>query len=315
VGTGSPVIRVIRAGAPSSYGSDMGTVVWGERPQREVLAAVLRNASYEVLPFRSTEEAVLAHVPRNVALTVTTTEAKGIERTLDLAERLTRHGYDTAPHLAARLVRDDAHLADVVARLRDAGVRSVFVIAGDAAEPAGPFPDALALLERLDAIGHPFRSVGIGGYPEGHGRIDDALIEKALELKAPHATQVITQLCFDGATTARWARAVQARGVQLPIRVGIPGPVSRQKLVRISAGLGLGQSARFLRKQQSMFWRFFLPGGYSPNRLLRQLTPGFAGSGTTLRGVHVFTFNEVEKTEAWRRDQLARLSSAEREAS
>ncbi len=278
------------------------------RTQRQLLAEALRNASYEVLPFRSTEESVVTHVPRNVALTVTTTEAKGLDPTLDLAVRLSGHGYAAAPHLAARLVRDEAHLVDVVARLREAGVDSVFVIAGDAAEPAGPFPDALTLLERLDAIGHPFRSVGIGGYPEGHGHISDELIEKALERKAPHATQVITQLCFHAGTTVRWARAVQSRGVRLPIRVGIPGAVGRQKLVRISAGLGLGQSARFLQKQQSMFWRFFLPGGYSPNRLVERLAPSFGRPGADLRGFHVFTFNELEKTEAWRRDRIAGLS-------
>jgi methylenetetrahydrofolate reductase (NADPH) len=276
--------------------------------QRAALRQALQEASYEVLPFKSTEERVLAHVPRDVALTVTTTEAKGLGRTLDLAERLSGQGYRVAPHLAARLVRDEAHLIDIVAQLRGAGVDSVFVIAGDAAEPAGGFPDAPSLLERLDALGHPFRTVGIGGYPEGHGHISDELIERALALKAPHATQVITQLCFDAATTTDWARRVLAQGVELPIRVGIPGAISRQKLVRVSAGLGLGQSARFLSKQQNMFWRFFLPGGYSPNRLIERLTPAFGRPDNTIQGFHIFTFNELEQTEAWRREWLARLS-------
>jgi ferritin-like metal-binding protein YciE len=124
------------------------------------------------------EPAVLEHVPLDVALTVPPTEAKGLGPTLDLAERLARHGYTTAPHLAARLVRDDAHLTDIVAQLREAGVQSVFVIGGDAAEPAGTFPDALRLLQRLDEIGHPFSTVGIGGYPEGHGHIPADLIDR-----------------------------------------------------------------------------------------------------------------------------------------
>jgi methylenetetrahydrofolate reductase (NADPH) len=277
---------------------------------RDALVRALRNASYEVLPFKRTEPAVLEHVPADVALTVTTTEAKGLAPTVDLAARLARHGYDAAPHLAARLVRDDAHLTDVVAQLREAGVRGVFVIGGDAAEPAGPFPDALSLLRRLDEIGHPFSTVGIGGYPEGHGHIPADLIEKALEEKAPHATQVITQLCFHAGTTVSWARTVKARGVALPVRVGIPGAVSRQKLVRISAGLGLGQSARFLKKQQSMLWRFFLPGGYRPDRLVRRLTPGLGEPDNNLAGFHVFTFNELEKTQTWRQQWLARLEAA-----
>jgi methylenetetrahydrofolate reductase (NADPH) len=277
---------------------------------RQRLARALREASYEVLPFRSTEEAVVAHVPREVPLTVTTTEAKGLARTLDLAARLSRRGYAVAPHVAARLVRDRAHLADVIAQLREADVTGAFVIAGDAPEPVGAFPDALSLLEALDEMGRPLRSVGIAGYPEGHARLDDRLVEEALRRKAPHATHVLTQLCFDAATTAAWARSVRERGVRLPVRVGVPGVVSRQKLVRISAGLGLGQSARFLATQQSMFWRFFLPGGYRPDRLLDRLAPALDGPGGTLRGLHVFTFNELEKTEAWRRARIARLSAA-----
>ncbi len=107
-----------------------------------------------------------------------------------------------------------------------------------------------------------------------------------------------------------WARKVRSRGVDLPVRVGIPGAVSRQKLVRITAGIGLGQSARFLKKQQNMFWRFFLPGGYSPNRLIRRLTPSFGQAGSNLAGFHVFTFNELEKTQSWRREWIDRLEAS-----
>jgi methylenetetrahydrofolate reductase (NADPH) len=278
------------------------------RTAKAALADALKNATYEVLPFKSAEEKVLAHVPTDVSLTVTTTEAKGLGPTIDLATRLARQGYRAAPHLAARLVRDEAHLSDIVAQLRESEVDSVFVIGGDAAEPAGDFADGLSLLEGLKNVGHTFASVGIGGYPEGHGNISDELIEQALEAKAPHATQILTQLCFDAATTIQWARKVQSLGVDLPIRVGIPGAISRQKLIRVSAGLGLGQSARFLKKQQNMFWRFFLPGGYSPNKLVERLTPAFGQSDNNLQGFHMFTFNELDSTEAWRQGWLAGLS-------
>lgn len=275
--------------------------------RRRVLAGALRRASYEVLPFASTEEKVLAHVPRDVAITVTTTEAKGLGPTVDLATRLSGHGYRVAPHLAARQVRDHVHLDDIVARLRERGVDGVFVIGGDAVN-SGAFPDALSLLRALDERGHRFSEVGIGGYPEGHGNIPDDAIAGALLDKAPSATHVTTQLCFDPGTTVAWARQVWAQGLRLPIRVGIPGAVSRQKLIRVSAGLGLGQSARFLMKQQSMFWRFFAPAGYSPNRLLESLTPTFLHDENSLEGFHVFTFNDLQSTETWRREWLARLS-------
>ncbi len=277
---------------------------------RQALAQALNDISYEILPFRSTEESVLTHVPRGIGLTVTTTEAKGLEPTIGLATRLAGAGYSVAPHVAARLVRDKQHLADIVARLRDAGVDGVFVIAGDAAEPIGCFPDAISLLEVLEATGHHFRRIGIGGYPEGHGSIAQELIDRAIELKAKHATHIVTQLCFDAATTVAWARRLKERGVTLPVRVGLPGAVGRQKLIRISAGLGLGQSARFLKKQQNLLWRFFLPGGYRPDRLVRRLTPHLFEPGAHLAGFHLFTFNELAKTESWRRALLARVGEA-----
>jgi methylenetetrahydrofolate reductase (NADPH) len=278
------------------------------------LANALRDVSYEVLPFKNTEEKVLAHVPVNVPLTVTTTEAKGLEPTIDLTVRLNRSGYDAAPHLAARLVKDRAHLKDLLDRLREANVTSIFVIGGDSAEPSGEFADAGTLLEAIQDLGFDFRSVGIAGYPEGHAKIDDQQLKQALERKAPYASHVITQLCFDASTTLRWARNTPSLGADLPVRVGIPGAINRQKLIRVSASLGLGQSARFLKKQHNMFWRFFMPGGYSPDRLIEGLAPEFAQPGaatadTYLAGLHVFTFNELESTESWRQAWLQRLSA------
>ncbi|MEU0929104.1 methylenetetrahydrofolate reductase [Streptomyces malaysiensis] len=278
------------------------------RTARAAVAHALRDATYEILPFKSAEEKVLAHVPTDVALTVTTTEAKGLGPTIDLAASLSKQGYSAAPHIAARLVRDRAHLSDIVDQLRDSGIDRLFCIGGDAAEPVGDYTDALSLLQGLRDLDHPFSSIGIGGYPEGHGSISDELIERALESKAPYADLIITQLCFDADTTIRWARKAQDRGITLPIRVGIPGAISRQKLIRVSAGLGLGQSARFLKKQQTMFWRFFLPGGYSPNKLIQKLTSAFAEQDNNLRGFHVFTFNDLDSTEAWRKAWLARLT-------
>lgn len=275
---------------------------------RAALAQLLGNASYEVLPFKSTEAAVLEHVPTSLRLNVVTTEAKGFGATLTLAERLARQGYDVSPHLAARNVRDEAELTDIVARLDDAGVKGIFLIGGDAAKPAGTYTDAWGVLEALERIGHRFERIGIAGYPEGHGQISAELIERALERKAPYATHIISQLCFQPAATVGWARQLVARGVDLPVVVGLPGEVNRQKLVRISASLGLGQSARFLQKQSGMFWRFFLPGGYSPDRLIEQLAPHVGRADNRVTGIHFFTFNEVAKTEQWRQAWLARLS-------
>ena len=239
----------------------------------------LRNSSYEVLPLRSAEESIVSAVPLTVPLSITMTAGKGVQPTVELAERLAAHGYTVTPHLAARMFRDREHLADTVDRLRGAGVCSAFVVAGDGDAPHGPFADALALLEELQTTGHPFGQLGIGGYPEGHGHLADDLISHSLQRKSAYATHITTQMCFNPAATLAWAREVRSGGVCLPIRIGLPGAVTRQKLVRISAGLGLGPSARFLLGQRNMFWRFFLPGGYRPDRHVQALAPRFGEPG------------------------------------
>jgi methylenetetrahydrofolate reductase (NADPH) len=119
------------------------------RSNERRLAAALRDASYEILPFRSVEEQVLEWVPTSLPLTVTVTESKGLGATVDMAMKLAQHSYRAAPHLAARLVRDDQHLSDIVEQLSSAGIVEAFVVGGDAREPVGVFPDALSLLQGL----------------------------------------------------------------------------------------------------------------------------------------------------------------------
>ena len=67
---------------------------------------------------------MLENVPASIPLTVTVTKAKGIDTTLDLAERPLRQGHAVSPHLPGRQFADETHVADVVARLREAQVRS-----------------------------------------------------------------------------------------------------------------------------------------------------------------------------------------------
>ena len=82
---------------------------------------------------------VVAHVPAEIEVAVTSSPARGIEATLRLCEELAPAGFEVAPHLAARLIRDEEHLRDILERLRAIGVRDVFAIAGDADVPAGKF--------------------------------------------------------------------------------------------------------------------------------------------------------------------------------
>ena len=277
-------------------------------PEPARLADLLRRARFEVIPLDGVEEAVLAHVPKDVKVTVTASPSKGLDATLDLTERLTRAGYAAVPHVSARLVRDRAHLGELLDRVRADGVRELFVLAGDPPEPAGEFTGAAELLEAMGERRAEFDAIGITGYPESHHLISDEETIRAMFAKAPMATHIVSQICFDPATISGWIAEVRRRGTDLPIWIGVPGPVPHAKLLRISMKIGLGESARFLSHHRGWISRL-LTRQFKPDRLVRELTPCATDPAARVGGFHLYTFNEVARTERWRQAALQRLGA------
>ncbi len=273
----------------------------------ETMTRLLRHARYEVLPTASTEDKVLAHVPRDVAVTVTASPGKGLEATLDLAERLAGHGYAVVPHLAARMVAGRSELEEIVDRLTGKGISRVFVPGGDA-EPAGDYLDALSLLEDLALLGRPFSHVGITGYPESHPSIHDDLTVQSMWDKRRHATHIVSNLTFDAAVVRDWLHRLRARGVEMPLLLGVPGPVERTKLLTMATRIGVGESTKFLAKNKGLFARLAAPGGFTGETFLEKCAPALGEPGALVEGLHVFTFNQIAETEAWRVELLDSLA-------
>jgi methylenetetrahydrofolate reductase (NADPH) len=272
------------------------------------LVAALERPRYEVLPLTGIADDVLAHVPPAVKVTVTASPSRGLEPTLQVVESLVSRGYEAVPHLSARLMRDRQHLEEVMARLQAAEVREVFVIAGDARQQAGEFADAAGLLSAMGEFRDRFREIGISGYPESHQFISDETTIEAMFEKEPMATYIVSQISFDAEVIATWIRRVRARGTLLPVWIGVPGVVDNRKLLRTSLRIGLGESARFLRAHRGWLRAFALRGRYMPTELLHELAPSFADPAARIGGIHVYTFNELERTERWRRELVEQLT-------
>jgi methylenetetrahydrofolate reductase (NADPH) len=276
------------------------------RGNAAALAGVLRAPTFELVPLKNALDQA-DFLPPGATVSVTASPAKGIEATVALCEQLQQRGFRAVPHLSARMVRDRAHLSELIAWLEGAGVDRAFVVGGDAKEP-GDYPDGLSLLRAMAEIGHPLSEIGIPAYPQGHAFIADGPLLEALRAKAAFASYMTTQLCFDPTAVATWLTARRAEGVTLPVHIGVPGVAEPQRLLAISARIGVADTHRFLVKNTRFIARLIRSGGfYRPDGLLEGLAPVVADPNAGIVDLHVYTFNAVDVTERWRADYLDRL--------
>jgi methylenetetrahydrofolate reductase (NADPH) len=162
----------------------------------------------------------------------------------------------------------------------------------------------------MTELGHPFATIGCPAYPQGHPDIPEPALAQALIDKAPYVSHVTTQMDFDTAAIARWVRARRAEGFGPDVVIGTPGVADPQKLLSIAARIGVKDARRFLVKNLRFVTGLAKSGGfYKPTGFVEALAPLIADRGARVTGLHLYTFNAVEATEAWRQSMLDNVGS------
>jgi methylenetetrahydrofolate reductase (NADPH) len=228
------------------------------------------------------------------------------------AASLRRAGFNPVPHVAARNLASFTQLDDYLARAAgEAGVTRALVIAGDADPPRGPFGSTLDLIETGLFEKRRITSLGIAGYPEPSARIPHAVLDAAFERKLRLAGRgdldlwIATQFCFEAAPIIAWVRAARARGVALPIQIGLAGPASVATLLKFAIRCGIGTSLGALRRRPDSITR--LLGEADPGDLLCALAPVLGRDEAPPVGLHFYTFGGVPKTLDWIAAMVRRL--------
>jgi methylenetetrahydrofolate reductase (NADPH) len=273
--------------------------------QRVAIATLVANALHELVPVAGMEQAASA-LPPHAPVTVTASPRHGIDATVGAAEWLAAHGHDVRPHLAARSIRDHAHLADILARLRGAGIRRAFVVGGDG-EAVGPFRDGLTLLQALGTLGGWLEEIGVPAYPEGHPHIPDQTLLDDLRAKQRYAHTMTTQMSFNPRAVSGWIARVRGEGITLPIHLGVPGVLQLRKLVTIGARIGVADSTRYLLKNRALLGHL-AGSAFGPDELLAELGPTLVDAQADVRALHLFTMNQVTETAEWQRALVAELT-------
>lgn len=269
--------------------------------QRPPAARHAPVTQFEVLPFERVVEQARALPPTR--LTVTSSPRLGPDQTIEFALRLAALGHTVVPHLAARMVRDRRHLRELLERLQAGGLDELFVIGGDSPRPAGEFDAALPVLELIRSHPHSVRVLGIAAYPEGHPLIDEPTLREQLARKSRLADYMVTQMTFDPRTLLDWLADTRARGIGLPVRLGLPGVVERRRLLEVSMRIGVGPSLRFVRKQRGLRELLLRRPALVADRLFDAVAPHVQARALGMEGFHYFTLNQLSETWSWEREK------------
>ena len=271
------------------------------------IASDIENAYMEVIPFPDIEKRFEILKPKS-HLAVTCSPTKGVDETLQLCEKLVDRGFQVTPHIAAKCVRDNAHLESIVERIEALNISSIFIPGGDRPEPLGRFRDSYQLLNSLRELNHNIKSIGIAAHPEGHPDIDETILMADLIRKKDLATYIVTQMCFDANILGDWLVKIKDLGVDLPVWAGLPGVIERGRLLRTSLRIGVGDSLRFLRKKSQVASELMRSSTYRPDDLVANISKYKHINATNLAGYHIFCFNQIETTEKWRAETIALMS-------
>ncbi len=212
-------------------------------------------------------------------------------------------GFEPMPHLSARRIASLAELDSFVKRaVAEAGVERCFVIAGDPPTPLGPFPDSASLIETGVFERSGIQVVGVGGHPEGHPVMSPTDRWNVLERKCHSIGRrgmtplIVTQFGFDADVVLTWLKTLRERGIEHPVRVGVPGPAGIAVLARYAALCGVSACASMWSKYGISLGK--LLGTAGPDVFVDRLAAGLTQAHGKV-SLHFFPFGGIAQSVRW----------------
>jgi methylenetetrahydrofolate reductase (NADPH) len=249
-------------------------------------------------------------IPAETPVSVTFLPGEAQEARVTAAKAVRALGLEPMPHFSARRIRSEDDFGSYLrAVVEEAGVQRAFIVAGDPAEAEGPYSDTLSLLATGAFERAGIRAVGIGGHPEGHpvmteAQCWDVLLTKVSDIEARGmAPLIVTQFVFDADRILAWLAELRGRGVDCPVRIGVPGPAGIKRLLKFASHCGVGASASVMKKYGVSITN--LLGNAGPDKLVNALAAQLRPDHGAVR-LHFYPFGGLEKTAQWIADYSRR---------
>jgi methylenetetrahydrofolate reductase (NADPH) len=228
--------------------------------------------------------------------------AESVESSSARAIRLA--GLEPVPHIAARHFASLGDCAIVLERLSgEAGVNKIMLIGGDADRPAGDVTCAQDIIDSGLLMKYGIGAIGLAGYPEVHPRIGGDELEAALVTKLASAqsqelaVHIVTQFSFDAKPIIAWIDWLRARGIYLPVKVGLAGPASISTWLSYARRCGVKASASALASRTGLINHLFK--AISPAPIISQLAEMAAQRKIVDVSAHIFSFGGIAASARW----------------
>ena len=223
----------------------------------------------------------LSTLPKVKDVYITMLPGNNFKDVANKAKELVQSGFNAVPHFPARSIKNLNELKEYVSMCKDFGVKQALVIGGSA-EPVGNYHCSLQLLETGLFKG---MKIGIAGHPEGSPDISDSSLEKAMEDKKPFADYIVTQWLLNPEPITEFISKQD-----LPVHVGITGPLKLTSLIKFANIVGAKNSLNFLKSNASKALDLLKPS--DPNDLIIKLK-------NSTSNFHIYTFGGLKETNAW----------------
>jgi methylenetetrahydrofolate reductase (NADPH) len=271
----------------------------------QTIADFVQGFSIEATRPTAAEIDVLAAlIPRGTRVYLSAVPTRPPQEELDSAIRLRAAGFSPVPHVAARTFATTAALDGFLAELTSkANVERLLIIAGDRDRPAGDLRSSLEVIDGGLLQRRGIKEIGIAGYPEGHPRISQHDLDRALmdKIAAAEATgikvHIVTQFCFDAAAILQWIRRLRDFGLEHPVRVGLAGPTSLPALLRFARRCGVRASIEGLARQSGLARQLFAMT--APDALVQALAQARSDRSLGMVKPHFFAFGGIAATARW----------------
>ncbi|HWH25622.1 MAG TPA: methylenetetrahydrofolate reductase [Pseudolysinimonas sp.] len=243
-------------------------------------------------------------IPQGTRINVTFLGNEDLKMRVTASKAVREFGFVPIPHVSARRLASQEALDEFLVALQGVqAIEKVFVVGGDPAVPEGPYASSAEVIQTGLLPGYGVKEVNIAGYPEGHPDITDEQLWEALESKNKALLEqgldgvILTQFSFDVDPVFTWLEEVRKRGINLPIRLGIPGPAGIKRLLGYARRFGVGSSATIVAKYGMSLTN--LLGTAGPDKFLRALSDGYDPAKHGEVKLHFYAFGGLKTTADW----------------